>query len=199
MHKVFSMKKNDTQIVREILGGDMRQFALIMDRYMKPLYGFIFRLVGDDSVAEDICQDVFIRVWKNMETFDARKKFSTWIFAIAKNAAFDYLKKKKSLPFTFFKGEEGTNILEYIEDEKVLDSLAILGKIDNEKALSVFLQELPPKSRSILLLYHSQGFSLAEVAEIFGSSQNTIKSIYRRSILALREKLLSQQEVIESR
>lgn len=190
------MEKNDAQIIEEILAGDQRQFACIADRYLKPLYGFVFRLVGDGAVAEDICQDVFIRVWKNMAAFDAKKKFSTWIFAIAKNAAFDYLKKKKSTPFAFFDDESGTNILEYIEDENVLDSIVILEKIDNEKALNEFLQELSPKSRSILLLYHGQGFSLAEVAEIFGSSQNTVKSIYRRSILALREKFASQKEVL---
>lgn len=193
-----NMEKNDADIVTEILAGNHQQFEVIVDRYMKPLYGFVFRVIGDGAAAEDVVQDVFVKTWKNLEKFDAEKKFSTWIFAIAKNAAFDYLKKKKTFPFAFFAEEDGATILEYIEDERIMGTAALLGKIDDRHTLEAFLNELPVKSKSILLLYCIEGFSLSEIAQMFGSSQNTIKSIYRRSILTLRSKMMQREDAFES-
>ena len=191
------MIQTDEQLIAEYLSGNEKIFEQIVERYLKRLYNFVFQLTRDKEAAEDITQDVFVKVWKNISSFDGEKKFSTWIFAIAKNTAYDFLKKKKSLPFSMFENADG-NILEYIEDETILHSQELLQKMDNAKAAEELLTSLPVHTRTILLLHYTQGFSLMEIAEIFGSPSNTIKSQYRRAILHLRKSIPFKKSAPES-
>jgi RNA polymerase sigma-70 factor, ECF subfamily len=185
------MGKTDEQLVARYISGDEQALEALVDSYLKPLYNFTFRLVGDSAAAEDIVQEVFVKVWKNIAKYEADKKFSTWIFAIAKNTAYDWLKKKKSIPFAAFEKEDGTNLLEYVEDETILHSHALLQKMDDAKNAQEFLNSLSPQNKTILLLHHKHGFALSEIAEIMGHSNNTIKSKYRRAILSLRNQFSS--------
>jgi len=188
------MGKTDEQLVAQFIGGDEQALSALIDRYLKPLFNFTLQLVKDNQVAEDIVQEVFVKVWKNLDKYNADKKFSTWIFAITKNAAYDWLKKKKSIPFAAFEKEDGTNLLEYVEDETILHSQALLQKMDDAKSAQEFLNALSPQNKTILLLHYQQGFALAEIAQIMGHSPNTIKSKYRRAILSLRNQFSSKSK-----
>ncbi len=185
----------DKQLIQNFLAGDEAAFEQLVDRYLKPLFNFVFHLTRDKNMAEDIVQEVFVKIWKNISKFDRSKKFSTWIFAIAKNASFDWLKKKKAIPFVAFENEQG-NILEYIEDENALHSNALLQSMDNIKDAENYLNSLSPQLKTILLLHHQQGFSLIEIAEIFGLPTNTIKSKYRRAVLFLRQQLTDENNIL---
>ena len=189
------MKYSDEQLAWQFLSGDEKAFEKLVERYLKPLYNFIFQLVRDKETTNDITQDVFVKIWKNMSSYDSQKKFSTWIFAIAKNTAFDFLKKKKTIPFADFENESGENFLEFIEDESVPYSNELLQIIDEKKDVADFLGSLSPQMKIILLLHHSYGFSLAEISEIMGHSRNTIKSKYRRAIIFFREQISSKKAV----
>lgn len=180
--------KKDEQLLEDFIGGDEQAFEMLVDRYLKPLYNFTFQLVGDKTASEDIVQDVFVKVWKNLKRFNQEKKFSTWLYAIAKNTAFDWLKKKKALPFSFFETADGINFLENIEDQTISNTEALWERMDNTKDAQNFLASLSPKLRTVLFLHHNEGFSLVEIAEIFGQPSNTVKSQYRRAIFSLREK-----------
>jgi RNA polymerase sigma-70 factor (ECF subfamily) len=183
------MQQTDEKLIKLYLAGDKAVFEQIVDRYLKGLYNFVFRLTHDEAVTEDIVQDVFVKVWKNIFVFDAEKKFSTWIFAIAKNTTYDFLKKKKAIPFSVFERNEEESFLEYIEDETILHSHELLQKMDNVKEAEKLLASLPIETQTVLLLHHIQGFSLTEIAEILDCSSNTIKSKYRRAILQLRKNI----------
>lgn len=189
------MKNSDEQLVLQFLAGDEKAFEVLVEKYLKPLYNFIFRLVRDKEAANDIIQDVFVKVWKNLSSYESQKKFSTWIFAVAKNAAFDFLKKKKAIPFSAFENADKGNILEYIEDETILHSHELLQKMDNKKEAEEMLASLPVQTRTILLLHHVHGLTLVEIAEIMGHSRNTIKSKYRRTIIFLRGQVSSKKAV----
>lgn len=191
------MRKTDEKLVGDFIAGEEKALEALVDRYLKPLYGFVFQFVKDESAAQDIVQEAFVKMWGSINSFDCEKKFSTWIFAIAKNTAFDHLKKKKTVSFSAFENWEGENILECIEDEKILHSWALLEKMDNEKDVQEFLDALSPQLRTILFLHHTQGFSLSEIAEILGEPQNTTKSKYRRAIISLREKFSSRNSAIK--
>ena len=107
------MQYSDEQLVQQFLAGDEKAFEKLVEKYLKPLYNFIFQLVRDKDTANDITQDVFVKIWKSISSYDSQKKFSTWIFAIAKNTAFDFLKKKKTIPFAAFGNESGKNFRVY--------------------------------------------------------------------------------------
>lgn len=180
------MEKNDEQLVGEYLTGREDSFEVLIEKYLKPLFNFIYRIIGDKDSAEDIVQTVFLKAWENLRKFDRSKKFSTWVFAIAKNEAFDFLKKKKAFSFSAFENAKGENFLEFIEDENSLHGEKFLRVVDNKKEVEKLLNSLSPQTKAILLLHHLHGFSLVEISEIMGSSSNTTKSKYRRAILNLR-------------
>jgi len=193
------MVKTDEKLMENFLAGDEKSLELLIDRYLKPLYGFVLQLVGDGNVAQDIVQEVFVKAWKHANSFNMDKKFSTWLYAIAKNTAYDFLKKKKTIPFSAFENSNGQNMLEFIEDQTALHSSTLLQKMDDTKEAQEYLQSLKPELRTILVLHHKQGFSLVEIAEIMKSPANTVKSKYRRAIFFLKKIKLSTSSSVASK
>src|SRR4030042_2442046 len=109
------MDASDNNLVEEYLNGREEAFAELLKKYLGPVYNFLYRITNNKEAAEDISQDAFFKVWKNLKRFDQNRNFKTWLFAIAKNTAFDWLKKKKELPFSLFADDEGNNRLEEIK------------------------------------------------------------------------------------
>ena len=180
------MTISDEQLVVNFRAGNESALKELIDRYLKQLYNFTFQLVGDQNVAQDLVQEVFVKVWKHLASFDQKKKFSTWLYAIAKNAAYDWLKKKKALPFSTFEKADGSNFLEIIEDQTILNSTELWQQMDNAQDAQQFLDVLSPEMKTIFLLHFQQGFSLVEIAEILGAPSNTVKSQFRRAIIFLK-------------
>ncbi|MFH0929900.1 MAG: RNA polymerase sigma factor [Candidatus Moraniibacteriota bacterium] len=178
----------DNQLIKKILSGDEEAFVEIVKIYLDPVYNFVYRLVGDRDAAEDLTQETFVKVWKNLKRFDQKRSFKTWLFAIAKNSAFDWLKKKKEIPFSTFTDEEGDNWLENVADENILFD-EILERKNIAEELDEILQKLPPHYRAILLLHYKEDFSLHEIAEILSEPYNTIKSRHYRGLMKLKELL----------
>lgn len=176
------------QIVEKIISGDEESFAEIVKIYLNQIYNFVYRLTGDRDAAEDLTQETFVKCWKNLKRFDQNKSFKTWLFTIAKNTAFDWLKKKKEIPFSTFTDEEGENWLENVADENILPD-EILERANLAEELDEILQKLPPHYRAILLLHYKEDFSLHEISEILGEPYNTIKSRHQRGLGKLRELL----------
>ena len=180
------MTISDEKLVANFCGGDEKALEKLIDRYLKPLYNFTFQLVRDENVAQDLVQEVFVKAWKHLDSFDQKRKFSTWLYAIAKNAAYDNLKKKKALPFSTFEKADGSNFLEIIEDQTILNSTELWQQMDNAQDAQQFLDVLSPEMKTIFLLHFQQGFSLVEIAEILGAPSNTVKSQFRRAIIFLK-------------
>jgi RNA polymerase sigma-70 factor (ECF subfamily) len=181
----ISEEKDDKTIIFEYLSGTQEALEFLVKKYIKPIYSFVYRNVGDVEAAEDITQEVFIRVWKNIRKFDLNKEFKPWIFQIAKNASIDYLRKRKTIPFSRFENSQGQNMLTETLMEKgpsLIESLNT--KTEFEKTIS----GLSEKDKSLMQLRHSQGMSFKEIAQKMNSSINTIKSRYRRTIKNMQKK-----------
>lgn len=183
------MNLSDRQIIQNYLGGDEAAFSLLVKRYLKSVFNFLYQLARDRSIAEDLVQDTFLKAWKNLERFDQNRKFKTWLFAIAKNTAFDWLKKKKEIPFSNFVDEEGVNFLEEIRDEEILAD-EILERKDIILELEKALEKIPEYYRAIILLHYKEDFTLHEIAEIIGEPYNTIKSRHQRGLMRLKQAFL---------
>src|SRR5690348_10816900 len=104
---------DDGSLVAEYLAGQPRAFDAIVDRYQARLLNFIYRTVGDRERAEDLVQEVFIRVHRHLARFDRAKKFSTWIYTIASNLAKNELRNRSRNPLIFFQTMQGSH-----EDEE---------------------------------------------------------------------------------
>jgi len=94
---------SDNEIVRKYLKGDEEALEVLIKRYLKPIYSFVYKNIGDSEAAEDIAQETFVKMWKNLKKFDKQKKFSAWLFTIAKNASVDFLRRKKTAPFLWLR------------------------------------------------------------------------------------------------
>ena len=138
-------------------------------------------MVRDREQVEDLTQETFVKAWKNMKRFDQKRNFRTWLYTIAKNTAYDWLKRKKEIPFSTFTDEEGESWLENVADENILPD-EILKRKNISEELDVIIQKIPPHYRAILLLHYKEDFSLHEIAEILGEPYNTIKSRHQRGL-----------------
>lgn len=193
----------DIKLVAGYLRGDKCAFEQLLKKYLRPIFNFLYQMTGDAVQAEDLTQITFVKLWKNIHKFDPRKSrfatvrgrqeksFKTWLFAIAKNTAYDYFKKKKTLPFSNFIDEEVNNKLENFAEDKILPD-EILERKDLAKELEIKLKQLPEKYGIILTLRYKEDFSLQEIAKILNAPYNTVKSQHQRALLALRNVMLEK-------
>ena len=179
--------QTDEQLIAEYLKGNEQALRSLIERYLRPIYNFVYRYTGEFSHAEEITQDVFVSVWRNIDRFDPDRKFKTWLFAIAKNTALNWLKKKKPVNFSKFENESGGNVLlESTADPSPLpDELFELSNLSDK--LSEAMDRLSPDYRVVLLLHYNDHMTFQEIAESLSESINTVKSRHRRALIQLRE------------
>lgn len=176
---------SDEQLVAKYLKKDEKALEEIVGRYLPLIFGFVKKYTGNQDNASDITQEVFVKVWKNIRSFDQAKSFRTWIFTIAKRTAIDELRKQKAIPFSALQ-ENG------FEDLIVDESLSILDQIflqQQSKELTLALARLPVNYNSIIKLRADDDLSFREIANKLKEPLNTIKSRYRRGLALLKELL----------
>jgi RNA polymerase sigma-70 factor (ECF subfamily) len=179
----------DKILIKQYLKGDGKSFEILVLKYLKPIYNFACWYIKNRQDAEDITQEVFIKVWRNLKKFDENKKFKAWIFQIAKNAALDFLKKKKEILFSEFENEQGENFfIKKLVNPSPLPN-EILEKTEISQKLASIINELPKKYRIVLILHYNDHFTFKEISEILGEPLNTIKSRHQRTILILKKRL----------
>lgn len=178
-------EKGDRQLVEDYLAGDEAAFSRLLKKYLKPVYNFLYRMTNDHAALDDLTQTTFIKAWKNIEKFNYSRSFKAWIFTIAKNTAYDYFKKKKTVPFSNFIDAEGNNKLENISDGEILP-LEILERADASKILEDALAKISEQYGLILTMRYKDDLSLQEISEILNIPYNTIKSQHQRGLNSLR-------------
>ncbi len=180
--------KDEELIIKYQTEKDDNIIVELVRRYLKISYNFSYRFVGNQNDAEEIVQESFIKLWKNINKFKKEAKFKTWFLTIIRNTALDYLRKKKDVPFSSF-DEENTN---YIEDTIESDDISaeiIFEQSENKKQIEELLESLPPNHRQILYLYYNEELTLDEISKILQKPLNTVKSQYRRALISLKSKV----------
>lgn len=169
---------SDQELISNYFGGDEKSLEILIQRYLKPIFSFVCRYIGNEREAEDITQEVFVNVWRHLKKFDQRKgSFKTWLFSIAKNAAIDFLKKKRTAPFPESFADPSPLADELLEQQGIARML--------ESAMS----RLSPKYRMVIFLRYNDHFTFREISETLGEPLNTIKSRHRRAVLMLKDYL----------
>lgn len=183
------MQKADTEIIIDYLNGDKDSFTEIVNRYLKLIYNFCHRLIGNEKAAEDITQEVFLKVWKNIKKFDTTKSFKTWIFSIAKNTTIDYLRKIKDVPMSVFDDEDGGNFLEDTLVDIELRPDEVFGLAQDKRQIESVMRELSMVQKEVIVLKYGNEMSLSEVSEIMDMSKDTVKSHHRRALIKMKNLL----------
>lgn len=156
--------------------------------YLGLVYSFVFRLTGEKEEASDMTQEVFVKVWKNLGKYNPEKSPKTWILAIARNTAIDWLRKKRPLVFSKLdpEGEGGKQEFEEsLVDSGLLQDEVFAQKESREK-LDEIIKLLTFNQREVFLLHLEDDLTFEEISKLLGRPTNTVKSQYRRALMHLK-------------
>ena len=171
---------NDIDVIKRVQVGDSMSFSILVEKYHRPLLNFIYRLVGDERIVEDIGQEVFLSVYKSMRDFDVctGTPFTAWLFITARNRCISELRKNRHMNVS----------IEDTMELVVQDTSPEQAAIDNEHldAIHASLKQLPEPYKSTIL-QSLRGVSMKEIALRDGISLGTVKS----RIFRAREKMKS--------
>lgn len=173
----------DAELVATYRRGDRAAFDALVRRHLRPIYRFVFRLVGNAHDAEDLSQEVFVRAWKGIARFDEKRSFTAWLFQIARNAAVDLLRKRSTMPVAT--PEETDHAFERLRDPGPLP-LELIAQSDSARALSIAIEQLPSASRIVLVLRYRKQLTFREIAAYLQEPLHTVKSRHHRALATLR-------------
>jgi RNA polymerase sigma-70 factor (ECF subfamily) len=150
------LQQPDPDVLRKAQRGDERAFAVILNAYETPIFNYVFRIVGDRALAEDLTQDVFMRVFQALPKFSARSKFTTWLFQVTKNRVLDELRARERRP-------QGVMALEDAPKLEIVDP-----PVERTEAIEAVwraVRELNPDLKMALLLRDIAGMPYNEIAD----------------------------------
>ena len=159
-----------------------------MERYQKPIFNYIYRFYGNYELAQELTQETFLRCYQFLKSYDPERKFSTWLYTVAKNLCIDELKKQRSaheIPL-----EDVLPAVDARDAAGATDhnqQMECIRREENFKLLEA-LQELPAAARTVLLLHYFQGLSYQEIGETLGLPVSTVKIRIFRAKKILLEK-----------
>jgi RNA polymerase sigma-70 factor (ECF subfamily) len=175
---------DDAAVVTSFLGGEERAFQEIVERYQTRLLNFIYRTIGDREKAEDLVQEVFIRVYRHLQRFDRSKKFSTWIYTIASNLAKNELRNRSRNPLVLFQ----TIKKNWQDEDRPVQFEDVNSRPDDlfrkrhlRQLVEASVAQLPEHHRQVFVLRELEGKSYEEIAEITDCNLGTVKSRLNRA------------------
>ena len=176
----------DYELVQKCLNGEKEYFSELITRHKNLVYSVVLRMVNNQDDANDLAQEVFIKVYKNLDKYFPDFKFSTWIVKITTNHVIDYRRKKKyeTVPM-----EE----VEYKLIEENTPEQDCLEK-EERQVLNQLLNNLPYIYKVPIILYHQQGLSYQEIAEAINEPLSKVKNRIFRGRKILKEELLKMKE-----
>ena len=182
---------NDAELVEQILNGNNNAFRYLVANYQRLVLHVVGRIVRRQDEAEDICQEVFIKVFRKMKRFRGESRLSTWIATIAYNTSISHVRKMARRGEQLY--EDNPALIAMEKDESL--NQKVVEKEEAKKILMAMIESLPVNYRTVLTLFHLEEFSYKEIEEITGMPEGTIKSYLSRARKLLKGKL---EKVVES-
>jgi len=184
------VKSLEARLARMALKGDQSAFAELVGLYQDKLYHMAYRMLYNRQEAEDVVQDTFLRVYKNLERYDDSLKFSTWIYRIATNLCIDRLRKRKpsyslDAESNDHEGLDGYSMIP--SDNRTPESELLLS--ETQHIIHQAIETLPAKYKSVMVLRYLQDMSLQEIGDVLEVPVTTVKTRVHRGREFLRKKL----------
>ena len=177
----------DEQLVETYLRGDREALNILIKRYLTPIFNFAFGYVKDEVIAEDLTQEVFVKVWKKIKSFDKKYKFKNWLYTVAKNTCLDYFKKNKEITFSDISPAADDLFFENLLHEASASPQAEIESNQEAEMVKAAIDKLPEKYKTAVKLYYHGGYNFREIAEMIKMSIDTVKSRNRRALILLKK------------
>lgn len=187
------MPATDNELIERICQGDEVAFELLLSRYEKRIYNYILRWVGNPQDAQDVFQDVFLKVYRNAHRYEPARGFSCWLYTIARNSCIDRLRSKpakveRSLEEPVGEGRTREDTLAESPDTHSGPlQEAIVSEMQRQVRSAI--ESLPDKHKEVVLLRHYEGLSFREIARVLDLRLGTVKSRFHYALQSLSEKL----------
>jgi RNA polymerase sigma-70 factor (ECF subfamily) len=178
----------DVRLMQLAGAGDMAAFEQIVERHQRLVIGTVGRMLGTHADAEDIAQQVFVRVWNNANRYVPQAKFTTWLLKITRNLVFNELRRRARHPQVPLQGEAEEEERP-LKDEHAVAPDASLLEEELQKAVDAAIAQLPETQRMAVILRRYEELSYEEIAETLDQSVSAVKSLLFRARTELRENL----------
>ena len=179
-------KMTDIELVQTCLSGDQECFSELVERYKNLVYSVILRKTKDNEEANDLAQDVFLKVYKNLRSYSPEFRFSTWVIRITTNHIIDQYRKKRQETVPI---DEHLQEIEATGAEDSPETLYI--KREQTRRISKIVEDLPEMYKIPIVMYHQQGLSYQEISNIIDEPLSKVKNRIFRGRKLLKESYVS--------
>jgi RNA polymerase sigma-70 factor (ECF subfamily) len=183
---------SDAQVMLRVKGGDDAAFEYLVGKFRRPMLSFMYRMAHNTAVAEELAQEVFLRVYRSRQTYNAEAKFSTWVYRIATNLAVNYARDTKherpELSVKLDQRDEETGTTIDLPDGAPTAEQVLLRR-ERLAAIRRHVHSLPERQRVAVLMHKYQGMDYAQIAQVLKLSESAVKSLLFRAYESLRQKL----------
>jgi RNA polymerase sigma-70 factor (ECF subfamily) len=187
------MEQNEQFLVDRVCSGDQTAFHELVGRYKKKIYYLAYDITGDHQEAEDISQEVFMKMYRSLKTFRKDAKMSSWLYQITVNTSIDSLRKKSSKPARSIDEFDPSFIQAELpmggSGAHALNPVRSTESAQLQEHISLALKKISARERTVFVMRHYNDLKLHEIAEILNITIGTVKSLLFRAIKKLRKEL----------
>ena len=172
------LKDEDWLWIEKVLQGDSSAFEKIFDKYKIRVINLAFRFVGEKTAAEDVAQEVFLKIYEKKVKVDSKSKFSTWLYRVTVNAALDASRKRKHLPSSLdqeISDREEGSLMDKVHDPNAVNPTLTIAKKELASLIQKEINRLPEKLKLPILLYQFEEMSYREIAGILGITEKAVE------------------------
>jgi RNA polymerase sigma-70 factor (ECF subfamily) len=176
------MMQSDAELVASALRGSEDAFRELVVRFERPVYALILRMVRDPETAEDLAQEVFVKAFRRLSSYDSRRKFASWLFKVAHNATIDHLRRSEldTVPLAA-EQEEGGGLLAVLADPSAESPAAAAERRDMARSLERAIAGLRPEYREAVVLRYVEGLAYQEICDVLSLPVGTVKTNLHRA------------------
>ncbi|MCU0610225.1 MAG: sigma-70 family RNA polymerase sigma factor [Candidatus Eisenbacteria bacterium] len=180
------MEESDDGLMVRVKRGDHQAFRILAERYRTRVFRFIYKMIHDEEVAEDLAQETFLRVFKRANTYKPGSNFSIWLYTIAKNLTFNRVRDEKRQPLGLAE-QVDQRYWDVATADVGPDPLEMSQREEIRRTVNSGLAQLPPKFKAAVILRDIEGFEYEQIAKILRCPLGTVKSRVNRGRLRLRD------------
>lgn len=188
MMAVASLER-DAELMLRVREGDQASFGLLLERHRGPVIHFLYRMVQNQAVAEELAQEVFLRVYRSRGSYEPTAKFTTWLFRIATHLALNWIRDGKNEKYQeSLDLESGDNAPRQVPDRQwtVEQNMVYQSKM---REVRLAIEALPAKQRAAVMMHKYEEMEYSQIAKILACSESAVKSLLFRAYESLRGRL----------
>lgn len=181
--------ERDAELMLRVREGDSASFSALLERHRTPVIHFLYRMVLNQAVAEELAQEVFLRVYRSRESYEPTAKFTTWLFRIATHLALNNIRDRRHEKASESLDDDGNNGLNRQLSDRLPNVEQDMVRQARLSEVRQAIETLPAKQKAAVLMHKYQEMEYSQIAGVFGCSESAVKSLLFRAYETLRSRL----------